>query len=428
MSPRAWPSRAAGHGGRRAALRRLLRETPFAGAVSLSFEREPAFHLAAAIEGDRHQVVRRARRRDGRARLVGMAARSVREAFVNGAPARLGYLGPPARRQARGRGTDPRASAHGFDLLRRRPRRPARPVRPHERRARQPPRAPAPRGRRGGLPDLPAARRARDAGARAAAQAPRLAAGLALERGDAGRLWASWPRSSGRTGRAASSRRGHRGASSPRPSARAASRRRTSTSSSATGALVGCAAVWDQRGLQAGGRPRLRPAGSPPLRPLLRPLAPALGIPRLPAVGQRARRRLPRLPRGRRATTPRCSRRSSTRRWTTPAGAASDQLLARARRGHPLLRAARRRPHRPVPLDALRGPRTGRRRGGSGARRPPARPRGGDVMTFTGTVVEVPTLDGATRAGMLALLERALRRRAGARLRPSTSRRRTRRC
>jgi len=95
------------------ALRRLLRETPFAGAVSLSLEREPDFNLAAAVEGDRHDVVV-ARAPDGG--VAGLASRSVRTAFVNGAPARLGYLGQ-LRAGPAGRG-HPRAQRDGFALLR----------------------------------------------------------------------------------------------------------------------------------------------------------------------------------------------------------------------------------------------------------------------------------------------------------------------
>ena len=38
-------------------LRRLLRENPMGGAISVSHEREPSFADALSIEGDRHQVV-----------------------------------------------------------------------------------------------------------------------------------------------------------------------------------------------------------------------------------------------------------------------------------------------------------------------------------------------------------------------------------
>jgi len=94
-------------------IRALLRQSAFAGAVSLTFEREPDFHLAATIEGDRHDVV------VGRGHdesIVGLATRSVRTAFVNGAPARLGYLGQ-LRAIGEGRG-NVRAIRDGFALLR----------------------------------------------------------------------------------------------------------------------------------------------------------------------------------------------------------------------------------------------------------------------------------------------------------------------
>ncbi|MFT3917218.1 MAG: hypothetical protein QM704_24955 [Anaeromyxobacteraceae bacterium] len=70
-------------------LRRILRETPFPGPLSLAFEREPDWRHAAEVEGDRHAVV--VGRREGR--VVGFAARAVRDAWVDGAPARVGYLG-----------------------------------------------------------------------------------------------------------------------------------------------------------------------------------------------------------------------------------------------------------------------------------------------------------------------------------------------
>jgi hypothetical protein len=70
-------------------LRRLLRETPLPGAAALTFEREPDWHHGAAVDGDRHDVL--VGRRDGR--VVGFAARAVRDVFVDGAPALLGYLG-----------------------------------------------------------------------------------------------------------------------------------------------------------------------------------------------------------------------------------------------------------------------------------------------------------------------------------------------
>ncbi len=73
-----------------AELRRLLRENPMGGVISVSHEREPSFADALSIEGDRHQVAV-ARARDGK--IVAMGVRSVADVFFNGRPARLGYLG-----------------------------------------------------------------------------------------------------------------------------------------------------------------------------------------------------------------------------------------------------------------------------------------------------------------------------------------------
>lgn len=72
-------------------LRQLLREAPMEGDVRLCMEREPDFFLGLSIEGDVQQVlVVRDRPTGG---VVCMGTRSARDGFVNGAPARLGYLG-----------------------------------------------------------------------------------------------------------------------------------------------------------------------------------------------------------------------------------------------------------------------------------------------------------------------------------------------
>ena len=74
-----------------AAVRALLREQAMGGAVRVSLQREPDSRLAAGIEGDRHyMIVARDRATD---RVVGFCSRAVRTVFVNGQPARLGYLG-----------------------------------------------------------------------------------------------------------------------------------------------------------------------------------------------------------------------------------------------------------------------------------------------------------------------------------------------
>ncbi|HLG58680.1 MAG TPA: hypothetical protein VI485_25270 [Vicinamibacterales bacterium] len=72
-------------------IRRLLRENPMPGAISLSFEREPDSALAASIEGDVHHTL--VARDNATGLIAGLAARSVRLMFVNGQPARVGYLG-----------------------------------------------------------------------------------------------------------------------------------------------------------------------------------------------------------------------------------------------------------------------------------------------------------------------------------------------
>lgn len=71
-----------------AELRRLLRENPMAGRISLSFEREPNVFLAAGIEGDDHctLVVRAGER------IVAMGSWCTYRAWVNGEVRRIGYL------------------------------------------------------------------------------------------------------------------------------------------------------------------------------------------------------------------------------------------------------------------------------------------------------------------------------------------------
>lgn len=72
-------------------VRRLLRESTMPGPIAVSLEREPSSVAAAAIEGDVHQTLVA---RDGdTGAIVGTASRSVRLAFVNRRPIRVGYLG-----------------------------------------------------------------------------------------------------------------------------------------------------------------------------------------------------------------------------------------------------------------------------------------------------------------------------------------------
>ncbi|MBK6792939.1 MAG: hypothetical protein IPG80_10460 [Anaerolineales bacterium] len=71
-------------------LRRLLRENPFAGSISLSLEREPNYFLASATEGTFHEtlVVRDTKTNQ----LVGIGDRSVRPLYVNGEIKDIGYF------------------------------------------------------------------------------------------------------------------------------------------------------------------------------------------------------------------------------------------------------------------------------------------------------------------------------------------------
>jgi hypothetical protein len=95
-------------------VRGLLRESAFGGAVRVSLEREPDSLLAGTIEGDVHGTVAARDRRNGA--LAGIAGRSVRDAYINGAPCRLGYLGQ-LRIDPRYRGRRELLGA-GFDFCR----------------------------------------------------------------------------------------------------------------------------------------------------------------------------------------------------------------------------------------------------------------------------------------------------------------------
>jgi len=95
-------------------VRRLLRANPMGGAVRLSLCCEPDASLASRLAGDLHQVI--VARDAATGRLRGMASRSVGEAWVDGEPARLGYLGQ-LRVDAPFRGR-PRLVTAGFRRLR----------------------------------------------------------------------------------------------------------------------------------------------------------------------------------------------------------------------------------------------------------------------------------------------------------------------
>ncbi len=73
-----------------AEVRRIVRENPMQGEVRVSLEREPSAALAEAVEGDVHHTIVCHDRRTGRLAAVGSAA--VRDAYVNGVCARVGFL------------------------------------------------------------------------------------------------------------------------------------------------------------------------------------------------------------------------------------------------------------------------------------------------------------------------------------------------
>ena len=74
-----------------AELRALLRAGVMRGQIDVTLEREPSFHRALAIEGDRHHAV--VVRDAATAGIVYMGTRSVRRVWFNGRPHRVGYLG-----------------------------------------------------------------------------------------------------------------------------------------------------------------------------------------------------------------------------------------------------------------------------------------------------------------------------------------------
>lgn len=87
-------------------VRRLLRENPMPGQITLTLEREPDYFADAGLPGTEKQTI--VANEGGRVVCVGNC--SIRERFVNGQPRRVGYLG--------GLRLDSRATGR-FDILRR---------------------------------------------------------------------------------------------------------------------------------------------------------------------------------------------------------------------------------------------------------------------------------------------------------------------
>jgi hypothetical protein len=71
-------------------LRHILKETPMAGEISVSFCREPSYFDASVVTGRFRQVV--AARQSETGRLVGFGARAISNRYVNGRPVPIGYL------------------------------------------------------------------------------------------------------------------------------------------------------------------------------------------------------------------------------------------------------------------------------------------------------------------------------------------------
>jgi hypothetical protein len=72
-------------------LRSLLREIPVGDRLQFSFERDPSYFQAARLSGAFVQTLIARNRSTNK--IVGFGSRSIREAFVNGEKAALGYLG-----------------------------------------------------------------------------------------------------------------------------------------------------------------------------------------------------------------------------------------------------------------------------------------------------------------------------------------------
>ena len=73
-----------------AELRRILRENPMPGQLTISLEREPDFFLGSSLEGEVHQTI--AARVKGARQIAGMGSRSVFPAWINGIRDHVGYL------------------------------------------------------------------------------------------------------------------------------------------------------------------------------------------------------------------------------------------------------------------------------------------------------------------------------------------------
>ncbi|WP_294052377.1 hypothetical protein [Thiolapillus sp.] len=83
-----------------AALRRRMSQDIMQGNISVSFRREPSYFIGSRVQGEQVQVIKCEERSSGR--IVGMGARMMLPAWINGSTQHLGYLadlrGDPAYR------------------------------------------------------------------------------------------------------------------------------------------------------------------------------------------------------------------------------------------------------------------------------------------------------------------------------------------
>lgn len=71
-------------------LRHVLEATPMEGQIAVTFRREPSWFAAAVVDGRFRQAIVCRDLKTGR--IIGFGCRSVRDVFVNGRPATVGYL------------------------------------------------------------------------------------------------------------------------------------------------------------------------------------------------------------------------------------------------------------------------------------------------------------------------------------------------
>ena len=76
-------------------LRRLLRENPIPGSISLSFERAPCYFDASVVEGAFHQTI--VARESDSDNVIAFGNRSIRPLYVNGEIQDIGYISQLAR-------------------------------------------------------------------------------------------------------------------------------------------------------------------------------------------------------------------------------------------------------------------------------------------------------------------------------------------